>query len=107
MPATHVSTAGIPLNLDRFGPALENQLRTELNCPRVAHSSYLAVIPGGHVGRQRPEVGVVENIKPFASQLQTDILAELNVLGQREIEPLRRWSINDASARISCHVDDS
>jgi hypothetical protein len=47
---------------------------------------------------------VIENIEGLASKLQSHVLAEPDVLDQREINPLRRWTIDDAAPGITGNI---
>jgi len=47
------------------------------------------------------EVGVVECIEQFASELEEPILIEMNILRDRKIEIRQTWAAHDSHARIS------
>src|ERR1039457_2585423 len=83
-------------------PGLEVELRAELENARVAVRRDVAERRGSQRSTESVRIGVVPNVEGFASQLEPDtILAERDVLEEREIPALVSGSPKDAAPFVS------
>src|SRR5215510_5273556 len=88
--------------------SLERKLGAQLNCTRITHSIYEPKSTRGDCNLtgagEVPEIRVIENIEGLAAKLQRNPLAEVEILEQREVEPLRGWAKNNSTAAIANHI---
>src|ERR1700752_2943413 len=87
---------------ERYYCSLERELPAELNRARIPNGGYLAIHRGCDVGLNGSEVGVVENVEKFTTQLQFHpaFIHQIDVLKKREIEARCRWSIDGTAAGV-------
>jgi hypothetical protein len=95
-----------------FHRRLERKLRAELNSARIAYLNDLS--KGGRRnrdlagGREISEVRTIEYIEALGAKLQLHlaVLAETNVLKEREVYSLSWWPLDDSAAAIPDHIGD-
>jgi hypothetical protein len=90
----------------------EAEFRPELNCPWIADGEHSSEGRGSDRNlagaRQVSKVRMIENIESFSTQLQpySTFAGQIEVLKQREVEPLGWWTLDDSATAIAHYVGD-
>ena len=80
---------------------LELEPDTKLKGARIANAGDLSETRRGHVGAKSSEVRVVQYVERLAPKLYLVRLSKVEILGERKIDSLRRWTQDNTSWRIS------
>src|SRR4026209_2329453 len=106
MPAEYLD--GHPAKTLTLQVDLEDKLQAKLQDSWITETYHRAkqrFISNRSARAQVSEVGVIENIKSLATELNRGILTQTEILGQRKINPRCRWAINRTSRGIARHVE--